>query len=221
MAADAGEPLLPFSIASGRARLHCSLAVHFMNCPSCGKSLWVSRDYCPFCETNIPGFLQSRLLEATQDPGVTKNIQTFVNTVLASPDLDDGELANRLMSAGLSRDDSERLNAFVTTAFGRYLLENKGAHFPPGFVIMDHDTGHSRSGLFSEELLYVAGREYAKRLGAENSTVAAIAERSPEAQILAGRSDPGSMQFTEPVFLRIPLEAPPKKGGRPWWKLWG
>jgi hypothetical protein len=190
-----------------------------MNCPSCGKSLWVSRDYCPFCKTNIPGFLQSKLLEAAQDPEVTKNIQTFVHTVLASPDLDDDELADRLMSAGLSREVSERLNAFVTTAFGRYLLEIKGAHFPPGFVLVDHDTGLSREGLFSEELLYVAGREYAKRLGAEHPTVAAIAERSAEAQILAGRSDPGSMRFTEPVFLRIPLEAPPKKAGRPWWKL--
>ncbi len=190
-----------------------------MNCPSCGKSLWVSRNYCPFCKTDIPAFIQSKLLQEAQDPAVTKNIQTFVNTVLASPELDDDALANQLMSAGLSREVSERLNALVTTAFGRYLLETRGAQFPPGFVIVDHDTGLSRRGLFSEEVLYVAGREHAKRLGAEHPTVAAIAERSAEAQILAGRSDVEGMRFTEPVFLRIPLEAPPKRG-RPWWKLW-
>jgi hypothetical protein len=188
-----------------------------MNCPKCGNSIWLVREHCPFCKTNIPAFLESKVLEAAQVPAVTEQITSFVKTALASPATDDDQLANRLMSAGLSREVSERLLAFVPIAFGRYVFEAKGARFPPGFGIVDSDSGLSRRGSFRQEVIYVAAQEYAKRLGAAHPTVTAIAQMSAEVQLLAGLSEVGSMQFTEPIFLRIPLEKPPKPA-RPWWK---
>jgi hypothetical protein len=190
-----------------------------MNCPNCGKSLLLVRDRCPFCKTNIPAFIQSKILEAAQSPELTKQINSFVETVLASPALDDDELVRRLMGSGLSREVSERLLAFVPTAFARYIIEPKGPHFEPSFEIIDSDSGLSRRGLFSQENIYVAAREYAKGLGAAHSTVTTVAARSAEARGFADMGEASDLQFGEPVFQRIPLEAPPKPA-RPWWKLW-
>ncbi len=191
-----------------------------MKCPNCGKNLRFSKAYCPFCETQIPAFLERKLLEAARDPQLIQHLNTFVDAVLASPDLEDLDLANQLMSAGMSRELSRRLVAFATTAFGRYVLEARGAQFPSGFMIVDQDSGLSRSGLFSQEPIYLAARQHAERLGVDHPTVSAIAERSGEAQAIPERPDLTGWRFVEPIFLGIPLEAPPQPP-RPWWKFWG
>ena len=138
-------------------------------------------------------------------------VELYVGLAGSATDAHDQELADRLMSLGLSRDQAERVIAFVTMAFGRQLLSSSEARFSDTYEIRDSDTGRRARGLLDSEPHYRAAVRYAAE-HAEDEAVTLIGERSAEVDVARKLLREGaplaelSAVFTEAVFLRIPLK---------------
>ena len=141
-------------------------------------------------------------------------VKLYLGLADKAPDAHDQDLAEGLVSLGLSRDQAERVVAFVPMAFGRQLLSSSAATFSDTFEIHDANTGRRARGVFSTEPLYRAAVRYAGE-HPEDETVILIGERSAEVRaarklLREGASIAESNAvFTEPVFLRIPLSETP------------
>jgi hypothetical protein len=111
---------------------------------------------------------------------------------------------------GLSRDQAERIVAFVPLAFGRQLLSSSGATFSDTFEIHDRDTGRRVRGTLGTEPLYRAAVGYAAE-HLEHDALTVIGERSAEVRAARKLLPEGASiaesnaVFTEPLFLRIPI----------------
>ena len=137
-------------------------------------------------------------------------VRLYVGLAANAPDVHDRELAEGLMTLGLSRDQAERGVAFIPIAFGRQLLSSSDATFSDAYEIHDSDTGRRTRGAFGTEPLFQAAVRYAAE-HSEDEAVTLIGERSAEVRaarklLREGASIAESNAvFTEPVFMRIPI----------------
>ena len=137
-------------------------------------------------------------------------VKLFCGLAANARDADDQELAEELMGLGLSRDQAERVVAFVPIAFGRQLLSSSEATFSDTYEIHDSDTGRRIRGTFGAEPLYRLAVRYAAE-HSEDEAVILIGERSAEVDAARKLLPKGASLarsnavFTEPLFMRIPV----------------
>ena len=137
-------------------------------------------------------------------------VRLYATLANNAPDEHDQDLAEGLIRRGLSRDQAERVVAFVPLAFGRQFLSSSHATFSDTYETQDPDTGRRTRGALGTEPLYAAAMQYAAG-HVQDNPVTVTGERSAEVRA-ARKLLPESASiaesnavFTEPPFLRIPI----------------
>ena len=78
----------------------------------------------------------------------------LLDTVRATPELDDWELADALVARGASELTAKRVVVFTPIAFGRALLDGSGVRFDPGFEVLA-ETSRTRKPIFASTIVLV------------------------------------------------------------------
>jgi hypothetical protein len=144
---------------------------------------------------------------------------------LLCQDLQDGEVANHLKSAGCSPIIAEKIVAFLPLACGRAILAGTGVSFSAAFRCMGEDGTLSEPQSLSSEPLWSMIQEFiATQRTAKPDGFSLVARRSAEFDAVNKAALNGSkladLVGSDPIFLFVEPTIEPKNKKVPWWAFW-
>lgn len=161
----------------------------------------------------------------TRTVNLSNLVRSFVEQVIANPDVDDAVLERRLLEQGADVRMARRAIVLVPMAFCRALLEQRGPAFPTTFQTVDDEGGLVSEHVLADGPIFVEGL-LAAAATSDGQQVATIAARSADFNAinlaLHGGSKLEDLQLTPSVGFAGYLEPDPaaSNSSRRWWKFW-
>lgn len=145
------------------------------------------------------------LPDRTEDPWAER-AERAADELLGHPQAGPDEALALLEGRGLTPPEAWRAYQFLPIAFAHAVLGADGVEFPPGYVLVDPDTGERTAHLLADEPLYVAGVAAAERRLAEGWTrhqLLPVFGRSAEFEAVRRLGGSGNVRLAEPLLTRF------------------